>query len=201
VIVLLYHDAVPMLACVPDAIFTWLNPKPGSEETQAVAKTKTSTKTKNAARPSAKTASRKPKTSSAKSVTHKGHAAGVKEVTVDRRRSGRRDEEEKDTTNKPATPPVALERRKKVNRRRQIDPTTCERDYTDDEVACMNALDNYKRMNGRMFPTCSEVLEVVRSLGYVRLSPNELTAHTASEAADLVVAANIFEEKSAHDWQ
>ncbi|MEX2093807.1 MAG: hypothetical protein WD971_14070 [Pirellulales bacterium] len=96
---------------------------------------------------------------------------------------------------------MALERRKKVNRRRQIDPTTCERDYTDDEVAFMNALDDYKRMNGRMFPTCSEVLEVVRSLGYVRLSPNELTSHAASEAADLVVAAKSYEEKSAHDWQ
>ena len=30
----------------------------------------------------------------------------------------------------------------------------------------MSAMDEYKRRNGRMFPTCSEVLEVVRSLGY-----------------------------------
>ena len=58
----------------------------------------------------------------------------------------------------------------KVNRRRQIDPTTCERDYTDDEVEFMNALDDYKRKSGRMFPTCSEVLEVIRSLGYVQIS-------------------------------
>jgi hypothetical protein len=59
-----------------------------------------------------------------------------------------------------------LERRVKVNRRRQIDPTTCERDYTSDEIEFMGALDEYKRRNGRMFPTCSEVLEVVRNLGY-----------------------------------
>ncbi len=163
-----------------------------------MAKTKTSTKTKNAARPSAKTASRKPKTSTAKSATHKGHSASVKEVTVDRRRGGRRDEE-KDTDMKPATPPVALERRKKVNRRRQIDPTTCERDYTDDEVAFMNALDDYKRMNGRMFPTCSEVLEVVRSLGYVRLSPNELTVHAAQMPIAISVA--VAEEEFADDWK
>ncbi|HWA99169.1 MAG TPA: hypothetical protein VG713_11780 [Pirellulales bacterium] len=60
------------------------------------------------------------------------------------------------------------ERRQKVQRRRQIDPTTCERDYSDDEVEFMNALENYKRAAGRMFPTCSEVLEVVRSLGYAK---------------------------------
>ena len=33
----------------------------------------------------------------------------------------------------------------------------------------MNALDDYKRKSGRMFPTCSEVLEVINSLGYVKL--------------------------------
>jgi hypothetical protein len=62
------------------------------------------------------------------------------------------------------------ERRVKVPRRRQIDPTTCERDYSNDEIEFMHALDAYKRANGRMFPTCSEILEVIRGLGYVRLS-------------------------------
>jgi len=64
------------------------------------------------------------------------------------------------------------EDRRKVPRRRQIDPTTCERDYTDHEIEFMQALDAYKRANGRMFPTCSEILEVIRDLGYVRLSPD-----------------------------
>ncbi|MGC4006027.1 MAG: hypothetical protein QM811_24060 [Pirellulales bacterium] len=61
-----------------------------------------------------------------------------------------------------------MERREKVNRRRQIDPTTCEREYTTEEVEFMQALDLYKRTSGRMFPTCSEVLEVIRGLGYVK---------------------------------
>jgi hypothetical protein len=56
--------------------------------------------------------------------------------------------------------------RRKTNRRRQIDPTTCERDYTDEEIEFMHALDAYKRESGRMFPTCSEILEVIRKLGY-----------------------------------
>ena len=60
----------------------------------------------------------------------------------------------------------STERRVKVNRRRQIDPTTCERDYSPAEVEFMSALDDYKRRSGRMFPTCSEILEVVKALGY-----------------------------------
>ena len=58
-------------------------------------------------------------------------------------------------------PPV--ERRK---RRRQIDPTTCERDYTDQEIEFMQAMDDYKQQSGRMFPTCSEILEVLMKIGY-----------------------------------
>ena len=58
--------------------------------------------------------------------------------------------------------------RRKVERRRMIDPTTCERDYSQDEIEFMRAMDDYKRKSGRMFPTWSEVLEVVRSLGYAR---------------------------------
>jgi hypothetical protein len=61
--------------------------------------------------------------------------------------------------------------RRKVQRRRQIDPTTCERDYKDDEIEFMQALEAYKRSSGRMFPTCSEILEVIRDMGYVRVSP------------------------------
>jgi hypothetical protein len=72
-------------------------------------------------------------------------------------------------------------RREKVQRRRQIDPTTCERDYNDEEIVFMQALDAYKRASGRMFPTCSEILEVIRSLGYVRLPQNEAALPPAIE--------------------
>lgn len=89
-------------------------------------------------------------------------------LTLDRRRGGDR---RKLPDRRKSVQPVALERRKlqrraKVNRRRQIDPTTCERDYTPEEIEFMRAMDAYKRSSGRMFPTCSEVLEVLRSLGY-----------------------------------
>lgn len=37
----------------------------------------------------------------------------------------------------------------------------------------MRAMDDYKRKAGRMFPTCSEVLEVLRDLGYHQLSDDQ----------------------------
>lgn len=93
-----------------------------------------------------------------KSVQHDAST----EITMDRRAAGGGDRRKQQV-------PVAVERRAKVQRRRQIDPTTCERDYTDDEIEFMQALDAYKRRSGRMFPTCSEILEVIREMGYVRL--------------------------------
>jgi hypothetical protein len=64
----------------------------------------------------------------------------------------------------------AAEKRKNSERRRLIDPTTCERDYNDDETEFMKAMDRYKRENRRPFPTWSEVLEVLRALGYRRVA-------------------------------
>lgn len=94
------------------------------------------------------------------------------EVTINRRaKEGDRRKDDRRASEQPvAVERRQLERREKVSRRRQIDPTTCEREYTTDEVEFMNALDDYKRKSGRMFPTCSEVLEVVRGLGYVKAS-------------------------------
>ena len=63
--------------------------------------------------------------------------------------------------------------RRKVKRRRQIDPTTCEREYTDQEIEFMAAMDEYKRASGRMFPTCSEILEVLANLGYRQIAESQ----------------------------
>ncbi|MFO0850914.1 MAG: hypothetical protein U0871_20520 [Gemmataceae bacterium] len=89
--------------------------------------------------------------------------------------------------------PVATDRRRAANaakarqsseRRRLIDPTTCERDYSDDESEFMKAMDRYKRENRRPFPTWSEVLEVMRSLGYRKVAePTELPGNSAKKAA------------------
>lgn len=71
--------------------------------------------------------------------------------------------------------PTAALKPPRTTRRRKIDPTTCDRDYGSDELEFMRALEQYKRSSGRPFPTCSEVLEVLKSLGYTR-SPAECPA-------------------------
>ena len=140
-------------------------------------------------------------------------------VTIDRRRNDRRDvraekaapskknlakvskknvaaEETEEEVTAPVESIPQMERRAKVNRRRQIDPTTCEREYSDDEVEFMQALDAYKRKNGRMFPTCSEVLEVVRSLGYTKVAPGmtivPMAQAVAGEAAGITTDITPF---------
>jgi len=83
--------------------------------------------------------------------------------------------------------PVKNERRKN-HRRRQIDPTTCEREYAEAEIEFMHALDEYKQASGRMFPTCSEILEVLMKIGYRQVAepqelynPNSPSGNTASD--------------------
>ena len=98
------------------------------------------------------------------------------EVEMDRRRKDRRQDDElidEDQIDASAELGDEQPARRKKQRRRQIDPTTCERDYNEEEIEFMRALDDYKRSSGRMFPTCSEILEVIRDLGYVRLTEEE----------------------------
>lgn len=118
-------------------------------------------------------------------------------ITVDRR--GAKDRR-KTTDRRKKDEPVAVERRqgdrRKVQRRRQIDPTTCERDYTNDEVEFMNALDAYKRRSGRMFPTCSEILEVIRDLGYRKVEDMPADAELQAVEAELT-AEQVTDEAAA----
>jgi hypothetical protein len=92
-------------------------------------------------------------------------------AVIDRRNGDRRQHNDR----RKRSIPVAVERRsgkdrrERGERRRQVDPTTCEKDYNDDEITFMKAMDQYKRSNRRPFPTWSEVLEVLHSLGYRRV--------------------------------
>ena len=64
----------------------------------------------------------------------------------------------------------ASEARNQSGRRRLVDPTTCERDYSAAEMEFMQAIQTYKQRSGRMFPTWSEVLEVLQGLGYQKIA-------------------------------
>src|SRR5262249_48347144 len=88
-----------------------------------------------------------------------------------------------------ATPPAAAkaanpdrpqpERRARKERRRRIDPTTFEKQYTDEEIEFMNAMQRFKMQSGRSFPTPSEVLKVAHGLGY-----RKVRAHVAAKMMD-----------------
>jgi hypothetical protein len=117
------------------------------------------------------------------------HEAALPEVAVtDRRGADRRSAGDR----RKRQIPVAVERRsgsdrrQQGERRRQVDPTTCERDYNDDEIVFMKAMDQYKRQNRRPFPTWSEVLEVLYSLGYRKVAePTELPGLPARQGQEV----------------
>lgn len=111
------------------------------------------------------------------------------QVEMDRRSKERRENEDAvDTAENEFNPP-----RRKKQRRRQIDPTTCERDYNGEEIEFMQSLDAYKRSSGRMFPTCSEILEVIRDLGYVRLTEEERKLFDGIEEVEQELAESTSE--------
>ena len=78
------------------------------------------------------------------------------------------EEETQEWVNRRATAQAtrAANARQTSGRRRFVDPTTCEREYTIAEMEFMHAMHDYKHSSGRMFPTWSEVLEVLHALGY-----------------------------------
>ncbi len=92
-----------------------------------------------------------------------------------------------------ASPPQASERRAKKERRRRIDPTTFEKQYTDDEMEFMNAMQRFKEQSGKSFPSYGEVLKVAAALGYRRaVIESEPGWHdTESEETSLVHPSTI----------
>lgn len=171
-------------------------------QTKSTTKPKTKTKTKKQSTPDDEVkVCRRRSDRRTKAETKKGTAA---DVTKPKATATKKTTAKKTATKKTATKAKAVEtvvetvletpetetltppkqEKRKVQRRRQIDPTTCERDYTDDEIEFMHALDEYKRANGRMFPTCSEILEVVRKLGYEKLDVNQTKVVAAPLASE-----------------
>jgi hypothetical protein len=75
----------------------------------------------------------------------------------------------------------AANARQVSGRRRFVDPTTCEREYSMAEMEFIQAMHEYKQKSGRMFPTWSEVLEVLRSLGYEKTGQSSAGAGSGGD--------------------
>ncbi len=65
---------------------------------------------------------------------------------------------------------AAREETARGGRRRSTDPTGDEAGFAAAEEEFMRAMEEYRRRSGRMFPTWSEVLEVLQGLGYQKVA-------------------------------
>lgn len=82
-----------------------------------------------------------------------------------------------------------LERRRGPGRRRTDFMKSAEEgEMTPEQFMFVMAIDAFKRVNGKTFPTWTEVLEVIRKLGYRKTMPTELNlgkrAEDWTESAD-----------------
>jgi len=93
---------------------------------------------------------------------------------VDRRTgSDRRDQATADTN---------LERRRGPGRRRTDFLRAAEEgEMTAEQMLFIQAIDTFKRVNGKTFPTWTDVLEVIRKLGYRKTMPSELNMDATGE--------------------
>ncbi|MGC9454591.1 MAG: hypothetical protein ACP5HU_06975 [Phycisphaerae bacterium] len=68
-------------------------------------------------------------------------------------------------------PYPGLERRRGPGRRRSDTRRAAEEgEMTDEQFEFIRAIDEYKRINSRPFPTWTEVLDVIKALGYRKVA-------------------------------
>ena len=79
-------------------------------------------------------------------------------------------------------PTSGLERRRGPGRRlSDFSKSAEEGEMTPEQFLFLVAIDDFKRVNDKPFPTWTDVLEVVRLLGYRKTQPMELSLHRAED--------------------
>lgn len=79
---------------------------------------------------------------------------------------------------------LGLDRRRGPGRRRSEERKSAEEGHmTDEQFEFLMAIDEYKRMNSRPFPTWTEVLELVKALGYRKVADPQSLAEFKKNAA------------------
>jgi len=77
--------------------------------------------------------------------------------------------------------PTGLERRRGPGRRRSGERRSAEEgEMTGEQFEFMLAIDTYKRINNRPFPSWTEVLEVFKQLGYRKVAPSTVSLSKAT---------------------
>ncbi len=89
--------------------------------------------------------------------------------------------------------PTGLERRRGPGRRRSDFMRSAEEgEMSQEQFLFVKAIDSYKRANDRPYPTWTEVLEVIRKLGYRKTCPMQINLDGCEdwqEAPDAPLAA------------
>jgi len=74
---------------------------------------------------------------------------------------------------------LGLDRRRGPGRRRTTDRKSAEEGQLNDEqFEFLMAIDEYKRKNNKHFPTWTEVLEVIKALGYRKVAEPQSLSNT-----------------------
>lgn len=77
---------------------------------------------------------------------------------------------------------TGLERRRGPGRRRSDDRKAAEEgEMTAEQFEFVMAIETYKKVNKRMFPTWTEVLEVIQQLGYRKIKHREIKLENVPE--------------------
>lgn len=112
--------------------------------------------------------------------------------------------EQRSVVDQRAFPATGLERRRGPGRRRSDFAKSAEEgEMSTEQFLFISAIDAFKRVNNRPFPTWTEVLEVIRKLGYRKTQPTELNLSNAEdwqEAADaptFAPSASVSEDEAA----
>jgi hypothetical protein len=78
---------------------------------------------------------------------------------------------------------LGLDRRRGPGRRRSEDRRSAEEgQMSDEQFEFLMAIDEYKKSNSRPFPTWTEVLEVIKALGYRKVAEPSALAECARDA-------------------
>ena len=123
----------------------------------------------------ARTSSTKTSAKSTPAENQSQRGTSRRDEVVDRRMgTDRRDVENASATN--------LERRRGPGRRRTDFMKSAEEgEMTKEQFLFIMAIDAFKRVNGKTFPTWTDVLEVIRLLGYRKTMASEITFTNAED--------------------
>lgn len=79
---------------------------------------------------------------------------------------------------------MGLDRRRGPGKRRSTDRISAEEGHmSDEQFEFLMAIDQYKKQNQRPFPTWTEVLDLIRAMGYRKVAvPSELDTNKCEEA-------------------